>query len=196
MGGGAKPLSVKNPGGTPVRCFVAPCLMPSFHSTRIFEPLIPSSLSFPHALTKVLPAQVARAAQSCATSQLVRRAEHTPRQAIVYREAFVTVLYIAPEVIFGLRVAKQGFVATTSRDRVSGDTIKMSFLPYSRPWRSRTASSGLICCTDRERAHPLCNLPIRSAPIHPGLAKLCVFVIGHLIVDSSMIVSWRLPPPS
>ena len=35
----------------------------SCHSTRISGPLIPS-LSFPHALTKVLPAQVARAARS------------------------------------------------------------------------------------------------------------------------------------
>ena len=66
---------------TPVRCFVAPCLMP-FDAN--FRPLIPS-LSFAHALTKVLPAQVARAARSWATSQMARRVEHAPRRGIVKR---------------------------------------------------------------------------------------------------------------
>ena len=47
-------------------------------------PLIPS-LSFAHALTKVLPAQVARAARSWATSQMARRVEHAPRRGIVKR---------------------------------------------------------------------------------------------------------------
>ena len=49
-----------------------------------FRPLIPS-LSFAHALTKVLPAQVARAARSWATSQMARRVEHAPRRGIVKR---------------------------------------------------------------------------------------------------------------
>ena len=34
---------------------------------------------------------------------------------------------------------------------------KTPFLSHSRPWRSRTVSSGRTCCTDRERAHPLYN---------------------------------------
>ena len=37
------------------------------------------------ALTKVLPAQVARAARSWATSQMARRVEHAPRRGIVKR---------------------------------------------------------------------------------------------------------------
>ena len=57
----------------------------SCHSTRISGPLIPPR-GFPHALmTKVPPAQVARAARSCATSQLVRRVEHATRRGIVKR---------------------------------------------------------------------------------------------------------------
>ena len=55
----------------------------SCHSTRISGPLIPS-LSFPHALTKVLPARVARAARSWATSQIARRVEHAPRRGTVH----------------------------------------------------------------------------------------------------------------
>ena len=57
------------------------------------------SLSFPHALTKVLPAQVSRAARSWATSQMARRVQHAPRRGTVKRS----------EVIFGLSAAKQGF---------------------------------------------------------------------------------------
>ena len=87
MGGGAKPARERGftldpfRSRTPVRCFVAPCLMP-FDAN--FRPLIPS-LSFAHALTKVLPAQVARAARSWATSQMARRVEHAPRRGIVKR---------------------------------------------------------------------------------------------------------------
>ena len=55
----------------------------SCHSTRISGPLIPS-LSFLYALTKVLPAQVARAARSWATSQMARRVEHAPRRGTVH----------------------------------------------------------------------------------------------------------------
>jgi len=49
-----------------------------------FRPLIPS-LSFPHELTKVLPAQVARAARSWATSQLAHLVENAWRRGIVKR---------------------------------------------------------------------------------------------------------------
>ena len=71
---------------TPVRCFVAPCLMP-FDAN--FRPLIPS-LSFPPQLTKVLPAQVARSARRRSTSRLHERARHVWRRGIVKR-LFVTV---------------------------------------------------------------------------------------------------------
>ena len=51
-----------------------------------FRPLIPSlTLSFPHELTKVLPAQVARAARSWATSQLAHLVENAWRRGIVKR---------------------------------------------------------------------------------------------------------------
>ena len=66
---------------TPVRCFVAPCLMP-FDAN--FRPLIPS-LSFPPPLTKVLPAQVARSARRRSTSRLHERARHVWRRGIVKR---------------------------------------------------------------------------------------------------------------
>ena len=66
---------------TPVRCFVAPCLMP-FDAN--FRPLIPS-LSFPPQLTKVLPAQVARSARRRSTSRLHERARHVWRRGIVKR---------------------------------------------------------------------------------------------------------------
>ena len=66
VGSGAKPARERGfsldpyRSRTPVQCFMAPCLMP-FDAN--FRPLIPS-LSFPHALTKVLQAQVSRAARS------------------------------------------------------------------------------------------------------------------------------------
>ena len=66
---------------TPVRCFVAPCLMP-FDAN--FRPLIPS-MSFPPQLTKVLPAQVARSAPRRSTSRLHERARHVWRRGIVKR---------------------------------------------------------------------------------------------------------------
>ena len=66
---------------TPVRCFVAPCLMPFDAKIR---PLIPS-LSFPPQLTKVLPAQVARSARRRSTSRLHERARHVWRRGIVKR---------------------------------------------------------------------------------------------------------------
>ena len=89
MGGGAKPARERGftldpfRSRIPVRCFVAPCLM-LFDAN--FRPLIPY-LSFAHALTKGLPAQVARAARSWATSQMARRVEHAaPCRGMVHSE--------------------------------------------------------------------------------------------------------------
>ena len=70
-------LSAKNPG--PVLRGTLP------HAIRAnFRPLIPS-LSFAHALTKVLPAQVARSARRRSTSRLHERARHVWRRGIVKR---------------------------------------------------------------------------------------------------------------
>ena len=57
-----------------------------FRTSRREFPDLTSSRSYVHlpsALTKVLPAQMARAAQSAATSQLVRRAQHVRRRGAV-----------------------------------------------------------------------------------------------------------------
>ena len=64
------------------RLVVVPPLFRAFR--REFPDLTSRSyIDWPSALTKVLPAQVARAARSAATSQLVRRAQHVRRRGAV-----------------------------------------------------------------------------------------------------------------
>jgi hypothetical protein len=61
---------------------VPPLSLVSYLPTRISGSHF-AIVHWPSALTKVLPAQVARAARSAATSQLARRAQHVRRRGTV-----------------------------------------------------------------------------------------------------------------